>query len=349
MMLAQSAYSSQLTPHVYFDSHAFAHSETSSIKQIVVDDFEGRIFDGGEHSFTHNLWEKGFKYLGLKVAWIYRYDYALDYSQDTAELIYADKNGKALDDGRNFEVELHVKHAESKGFKVGYEFSLHSAMNVEIDISYLEANHYIDGSLKGDFAVNDNQYSGQLELDYMYDEDDLLERKVSGPKGKGYAIDLAWQWKMSDSTELRGKWTDLLSEIKFDEVPFTSANATSDRVSLDDKGRIDVKPALVGLEGFRNKKFKFPKRVELVLTNQYTPGQYLSARWSRYGEINFGGVGWDYQLSDTFLAKTAFDLTSKALTLGIEHSYWQFSIISDRFKLSQARTFGLSISANYLF
>jgi len=92
MLLSASKASIAGQAEFYLSSHIFGHSETAPIKQIVVDDFEGSDFDAGKHSFTHNVWEAGAVYKGIKLAVIARYDYALSYSEDTAYLVYADKN-----------------------------------------------------------------------------------------------------------------------------------------------------------------------------------------------------------------------------------------------------------------
>jgi len=341
--------SSDTKYQLYFDSHMFGYSETAPIKQIV-DDMKGPYFDGGDHSFTHNIWEMGVKRNGWKAAYIIRYDYALDYNPDTAEIIYGDKNDISLEKNRVYDVDLDLIHSRSTGFKLGYEWQVKPKLFIGMDVSYLETNRFLKGDVSGEFSAADNDYTGEISLDYVYTKDYLLSRDVKIPTGRGYTLDIDWRWQSEDDLwKFSGKWTDLVSEITIKDAPFTTATASTDRVSFDDDGHINVKPVLSGVEGYRKEVLRFPKQTKVSGFYQFQPDLNLGLALYQYGDLNFPSTNVEYRLTDTFQLSAGFDYKSDAMTLGCSSSSFNVSLTSDRLSLDRARTFGLDISTNVEF
>ena len=326
----------------------FGYSETAPIKQIV-DDMKGPYFDGGEHSFTHNIWETGVKRNGWKAAYIIRYDYALEYTPDTAEIIYNDKNDISLEKNRTYDVDLDLIHSRSTGFKFGYELEVKPQLFIGMDVSYLETNRFLQGDVTGHFSADDNDYTGEVALDYIYTKDYLLNRDIKIPTGRGYTVDIDWRWQSEDDLwKFSGKWTDLVSEITIKDAPFTTATASTDRISFDD-GKINVKPVLSGVEGYRKETLRFPKQAKVSGFYQFQPDLNLGLALYRYGDLNFPSTNAEYRLSETLQLNAGFDYKSDAMTLGFSSTYFNMSLTSDRLSLDRARTFGLDISTNIEF
>jgi len=334
---------------LYYHSHIFAYSETSSIKQIVVDDMEGPYFDGGEHSFTHNVWELGVTRAGWKLAYLIRYDYSLDYNPDTAALVYSDKNDLSIEKNRIYDVDMQLIHTRTNGLKVGYDWQVTERFNFQLDATYLETSRLLEGKVTGQFEVANDDYMGQLDLDYVYSKDELLERAVENPNGRGYAIDIAWDWQINSRYRLAGKWTDLFSKITFNKAPFTTAAASTDRINFDDEGKIDVKPVLSGREGFRKHYLRFPRQMNLGAYYQFQPEIELTAGWYRYGTIDFASLGLTYASPQDIALHSRFDFKSDALTLGLITPLLNVAITSDRLVFKKARTFGLDLAFRVRF
>jgi hypothetical protein len=329
---------------MYVESKMYGHSETSSIKQIVFDNFEGSDYAGGKRSFTHNNWESGVRFKQFKLATIARYDYVLSYTQDVAELIYADKNSKQIETNREYDLYLDVLHARSYGFKFGYSFSLLPSLTMGVDVSALKLTSFMDGKITGNILVGDDSYDGDIFLDYVYSQDKLLDRIADKPSGYGYAVDVRWDFQVNDHLSIDAEVLDLLSQIKIDRAPFTTAGATSNRVNLDANGRIDVKPALTVNESYRKHTLKLPQRLSLegryLLSNAYE----LGARFDRYENTTYNSLLFTMPFDDKQLLQTAFDFRTEALTLGWQNEYWRCAITSNQFDITKARTFGLSFS-----
>lgn len=329
---------------VYLESKMYGHSETSAIKQIVLDDFEGSDFAGGKRSFTHNIWESGVRFNQFKLAMLARYDYVLNYTQDVAELVYADKNDKEIETNRAYELYLDVLHARTYGFKFGYEFSFLPSLTMGVDFSALKLASFMDGDVSGNVLVGDDSYDGDVYLDYVYSKDKLLDRIADKPSGYGYALDLRWAFQINDVLKIDAEVLDLFSQIKIDRAPFTTAKATSNRVNLDPNGKIDVKPVLTGRESYRKHTLKLPLRISLegryLLSNAYEIG----ARFERYEESTYTSLLFTIPFDDKQQIETAFDFRTGALTLGFKDEFWRCSLTTDQLDISKARTFGLSFS-----
>lgn len=343
-LLASSAYqtvSAQPTA-AYFNMELYGHSETSALTQIVLDDFEGPDFNGGNLSFTHNTWELGARYKNFKIASIARYDYHLSYSEDVAELTYSEKNDLSIETNRTYLIDLNAFHSRATGIKLGYEYSFIQPFKMGVDVSILNSSSFLDGSLKGKLRVNDDSYSGKITLDQVYSTDKLLDRVNSTPTAKGYSLDLYVDWQPSDDIHLSAKWIDLKSALTLERTPFTSAVANSERVSLGDNDRVDVKPILNGREGFRKYTLKFPKQFRLNSTYKINNKLSMGLQAYRYAENAYLSITSDLNITPRQKLMSAFDFKTHALTLGLRSNNWRFSLTTDKFDFNKARTFGVS-------
>lgn len=344
-----SAIAQGQTQNIYYDMQLYGHSETAPISQIVLDEFEGPSFDGGDTSFTFNRWEIGGVYRGLKLAAIARYDYYLNYSRDVAALVYAESNDLPVETNRRYDLYLDAFHARTQGLKLGYEFTNMSNMSVAFDLSLLRVGSFIDGDIKGGVTVFDDDYQGEINLDYVYDKDKLLDRVNDKPEGNGYSLDLAWSWQPNDDHTFAAQWLDVLSEITIDRAPFTQAVASSDRISLNPDGLIDVKPVLSGREGFREHRLRFKSR--LILSNRYQlkSDWLLNSNIMRFDGELYPSVGLDHNWSESHSSGLAFDLHTKAFTVSYASSFVEVSLTSDRFDVEKAYTFGIAFSSMFRF
>ena len=333
---------------LYLESFDHAYSETAPVKRIVLDDMEGDGYEAGKHSFTHNRWELGAKYKQWKAAYLIRYDYYLNYSEDAAELIYADKNDIAIEKDRQYQVWLEAIHARTTGLKLGYEWQANSNFSAALDVSFLQAKSYIDGELGGDFAVLQDDYSGQVSLDYVHDKDRLLKRVVDRSVGYGFATDLRFNWQVDEDWALDFEAIDLFSTLYIDDAPYTQAQATSNRVNFDPDGKIDVKPALTGRIGYRNHRLVFPRQLRLAGEYSMNSEWRFSGQLYRYDDLNFPSLGFTKALSSTLDVESQFEFVSKAVTLRLAGDTWDVQITSDEIKLDEAKTFGLAFSYLYL-
>lgn len=348
LLQAAHAYAKESNLNIYFHSHTFAYSETAPIKQIAFDDFIGPRFYGGKDSFTTNRWEAGVGFANMHVAAIARYDYQVRYSEDSAELIYADKNDKTLEDGRDYRLNLEVLHARTRGIKWGYTFDVVDEWHAGFAVSYLETRSYLDGFIRGNLSVNNNNYSGMFELDQVYSQDKLLDRLVTAEQGRGYALDLYARWQISAALLMELQGLDVLHRLKFDKAPFTRASASTNNVSLDAEGRIDVKPTLSGQEGFRSHTLQLPSQFQFDIEYALGAADFLLSLY-RYDNLNFPSVG--FKLTPIIGQELSLHhhFTENALSFDLGGENWRISLLSNRLEIHKATIFGLSFEIGVTF
>ena len=81
---------------LYYQVRADVYSEPLSIKSFT-DDWSDPNFKSGKNAFAHGLMQLGVKQGAWDLSWIWRYDYLLRFSKDTAKLYYQIKNEKPID------------------------------------------------------------------------------------------------------------------------------------------------------------------------------------------------------------------------------------------------------------
>ncbi|KZY48867.1 MULTISPECIES: hypothetical protein [unclassified Oleiphilus] len=348
-ILKSNAYAAPAEYEAYLESDVYGHSETSSIKQIAFDEFKGPHYRQGEFSFTHNRWESGIRFNNFKIAAIARYDYVLDYSEDLAELVYTDKNKLEVDTNRDYELYLDVLHAHTSGVKLGYLTPLLPSLSMEVDISLLNMSAFMDGSLSGDVQISEDSYTGNIELDYVYDKDRLLERTAVAPDAYGYTLDLRWMFRPNEDLSIDAQILDLYSHIKINRAPTTSAQASSDRVNLDPSGRVDVKPVLTGREGYKEHTLRFPKRLSVEGRYRLSSMLEMGLGLHKYDSWMTSRLHVNGFISEHGALQTVYDFKTKAVTLGWKGESWHFTLTSDRFDITDAYTFGSLIGASFRF
>ncbi len=221
---------------VYTKLDTITFSEIAPIDQII--DNEPIDFTNGELAFTYNRFELGFRWKNWRIGYLARYDYRLEFSEDTARFYYEEEGaGQRPNTPRNYDVYLDVMHQRSQGFAVHYDWQIRDNLNVTPSVSLLFANGLLDGKIEGEAQFFGNDiYSGRLDLDYRYDEDFIFERNLGGDKirGTGYTFDIAVDWRPSHHWRFHLQTYDLISYIHWRDAPRTVATADAEPEVTED-------------------------------------------------------------------------------------------------------------------
>lgn len=127
-------------------------------------------------------------------------------------------------------------------------------------VSLFRTNSIIDGFVSGGMAYqSNNAVQADLMVDYLYDEDKLLDRPLTGssPRGWGVSVDAALYWEAKSwlAADDRLRMTllsrDLWRRIKWSRVPYTSVTVVNGEQLLDEQGNINGRPLLQGVESYR--------------------------------------------------------------------------------------------------
>ncbi len=253
-----------------------------------------------EHAYTLNQAEVGTRIGEFSFSLFSRYEWYLHFTPDTMQLYGESVNGLDMQAGKVYDVDLNVEHIVSNGIKLGWSHDWNTQFSSYISVSYLEGRELMSGRLYGHVQhLQGQDYSGQLNLNYTYSEDVLLDRKVEGQRSHfGYSTDLGVNW-MPTEQWLVSVWAqDLFNAIEWKHAPRTRAKADTATSETDSNGFVSIRPTVVGNEDFskftQHLPTKYHSRFSYLFDNKavgvkslYVDDLWLVdiewfARWSEY-------------------------------------------------------------------
>lgn len=332
-------------PYIIFDS--FSYSETVSIKSTF-DSWKSDKFKSGERQWTWNWFELGVQYQHWGIGIVKRYDYNLQFSKDTAEFYWLVANKKDLPNNRQYNLDLQVNALHSSGIRLSYADSFNDSFNYRVGLTYLEANYMIEGEIIGDATADSESsldYDFQAELDYHYIEDDLFDRVVDKPQGKGFALDLEFSYQVTFDTHWQFQVRDLLARLYWQNAPYTEGNTTSNRKEYDEDGYVKFNPVLTGYEGITQTYVQILQPRWYSKINHQLSTDYAAVLQYRY-QYGHGlySVGANYQLSYDNNLEVSYWPINQALELSWNYHKVQLALVADGFEFTEANTLWLSLS-----
>lgn len=234
----------------YFSSDTFLYSEPVPLASI--SNWQGNYTPGGEQQIGILRMKAGVSNDNWTIAGLYREDYRLNFSSDTADFYYSIENNQPIDSQRNYRLDLEAYRFRGKGIHIARHFSPHPRLQATIGANLFHASNLLDGKLSGQAsATTSNSYDFQLDVDTRYAEDPLFERPLSNqPSGRGIALDARLNWQASDQLNVDIKAFDIAGGVRWENVPYTLAAANSNNVAINAQGFAQVNPILSGREGY---------------------------------------------------------------------------------------------------
>lgn len=217
-------------------------------------------YSTSEHAYTLNKAEAGFVRGELSFSLFSRYEWYLNFSPDAMQLYGESVNGQDMQAGKVYDVDLNVEHLVSNGIKFGWSHDWNKQLSSYVSVSYLEGREVMSGRLYGHVQhFQGHDYNGLLNLNYIYSDDVLLDRKVEGQRSHfGYSSDVGVNWMPTE------QW--LLSLWAQDLLALLNGKMHHARVRQQTPQR--QKPMVTGL-------FRFDLRLQAKKTTQIILRIYL--------------------------------------------------------------------------
>ncbi|MGB5445269.1 MAG: hypothetical protein WBM99_07150 [Psychromonas sp.] len=321
--------------------YSLSYVENNSIYDFV----KGKESDykSGENAFTFNEFSLGAQYNNFSFSLFSRYEWFLDYSEDTMEFYGTTVNGTLIEADRKYNLDLDVQHINTEGFRLAYMHQLNE-INLYFAASYLKARELLVGGANGQASLKESCgdgfecYTGDLDLSYTYSEDIIFDRNVDAPKSLyGYSFDIGGDWIINDSWFGSIYIQDLFSEILWDKSPFTDASATTATTTIDD-GKYKIDPVITGYEGNENYKQTLPIKYNVLLSYQFTPQHSTYIRgFHSYGATLFH-LGYRFQHLGSLYGLKLYPLEG-AVGVEFKNKYIDISIASESFDYQDAELF----------
>jgi len=316
-----------------------------------VDGWESH-FNGGDSALAFSWNEMGIGFQGWFVGMFWRQDYYLNFHPDTAEFYYLTENKKPLEYGRDYHIDLTVKHNNSQGLRIRRQIVDRADFKLTVGLSYLQAVQLFHGRLTGKItakAKNDYDFDN-VQLDYVYYDDKLFDRHVEAPTGNGYTADVSVFFQINNRMSLTLQMIDIYSAIRWRDAPATRAQLTSDNKTYDEDGYVSIDPALQGRHSQKNYVQSLPMRSALALSLAMTANTFATIDALATSVKTFVAPGLQYALTQKKLIKLYYRVNTKALGFYFSNSWLMVNVSADSLRLNQAKNITMSgnVSVSFL-
>lgn len=348
LLSASSSFAAEEDWSVYTRLDSFVFSDGYSVKGLF-NNLEGD-FKPGKTSFTFNKLEAGITKGRWELSVFSRYDYFLEYSEDTSLFIYQSERDLALTEGRDYELELDVVHFKGRGLALAYFWNVNDQLWIKPKLNLLLGDKLMDGHIFGQTNIRSGDVANsEIEVDYHYSKDVLFDRDVNAPSAEGMSADLEIGWQLSSQVKIHLSAQDLVSHIVWDEAPRTVASGSTNNVSLTPEGQLEAVAVLSGNESNQRFVQNLPVRTTVSAIWDFRPDVSAFGEVFSVGETLMPrlGVGWHYAPSGYLSMK--YDFEADAIGLGGAYKGFGFYIFGDDPDLEKANTLSLRLTAGFSF
>lgn len=326
---------------------ARAYAEPLPVKQFA-GDWRGKL-ESGDQAFTRNRFTVSARQSNFSIAYVQRYDWWLDFSQDTAALYYLHENNLPVPEGREWQVDLHARHWRAQGIRFGWHTEASSGWSAGARLSLLQGMAIQQGRLNGLLTDVSDDYAGVARINYHYDEDLLLADPAATPSGMGWALDLQLGWQSGEMGWL-AQAEDVAGVIHWAETPFTRGDIDTDTTVTDPNGFVSYNPTFIGVRATSDYRQRLPQWYRLEGWRQYSiwrwsaSAEYVAASWwpelavarplARHLQV---GAGW-LPVSGEW-----------RLRLADRAGRWRLQLGADHWRVEQARAILVEAGVGWAF
>lgn len=351
VVASSHAYAQEADPAVFLRHSSTLYSDAVPVKAFE-DDLRGinEPHPGG-HALTFNRMEIGVAYRAFELAHFLREDYIFDFSADTMDLMYRDKNKIPIPDGMVYDVYLKAQHIKTEGWRVGYNLGFLQNSNVRVSLNYFDAEDLLYGSLRGQVTVEDGDINGgNLNVLYHYHEDYLLNRKrIQTANGGGYSFDLEADIRLADGWRIQLDLYDLLGRIHWDTAPYTQADVASTTTYYDSDGYARRDPMMVGIEGYKNFTQNLPVHYQLSLTKQIVGPWSVVYTREKYDRVEFDRTFLSYRIAEDWELLSGYDFTMEAVWFALQAEVISLQVATDDWSLIDSQALVLRLAGRLNF
>lgn len=253
-----------------------------------------RGYAPGDQAFIVNRLQLGWRFKTFYWGLSHHYDYWAKFSAETAELVYLSENNLSIDSNRTYPIYLKVDHFKARGLFIGKAFSLSDDLTVSTQLTYLDADTLLAGETKGQVTADlaNNLYQGQIELDYIYTQDPLLDRVTGGISANGITTDFSMIWDMQSHWRLSLILQDAFGYLNWKQIYSTRFLIQPVAASLDENGFINTTPTGTGIESSQDYQQTLEPKLMSYLSNTDKSAPYVTLHHNRYK--TFATLGYQF-------------------------------------------------------
>jgi len=323
-----------------FDSSSY--SEASSLYSIS-GHWNDRVSSGTE-AWSSSRLVLGYRRGAISIQSVFRDDSYYHFDNQTAQFIYQTENHLPLTINQHFRLDIEPDRISSKGIRLGYTAALKPELKVSAFISLLYPVRMTQGRLAGEaVALNSNDYDFNFATDLVYAVDPLFDRTTGQLSGRGYSVDVLFNYVWDDHWTVDLQLLDIAGEIVFDDAPYTRADATSSVKVYGEDGYLTYDPVISGIEGFRYYRYKFQMKTHLKLGYQFHNSNRVMLEHHRVFGFGYQKLIFEQHLES---GQLSWKLIPALKAAGLSYRNKSFSIGVESDQLSTKKMKYLSLNAS---
>lgn len=338
---------------VFLDGRAFGANNVFALRSIFIDEWD-RVSEPRKKNNADLYWyaDTGVAYKGWRVAGFYRGELFIEANEDTVEILSMLNLKQDLPVGRKFIIDLKAKGFSATGIEISKGVRLDGllkGLSAGITARYLRGERIQTGAIGGSVTPEGpKSYDFDLFLDYVYDENYVYDRRDTGRSftGQGYSFDFGLKYNVSDRVIVNILLRDIMGRIYWRDVPYTTADATSDTKSYDDAGYQQFRPTIRGFESHKHYTQRIPLKTDLAFSYGIAPFE-LGATINLIENRPLYWVHASYIAGKDFYLKSQYNTNYEVFSIGLAYKNAFLEIYSSDIILRRANAAGLSASVRY--
>lgn len=287
--------------------------------------------------------EVGVANTSWSLGFFFRHDYMARFSPDTIELLYRDKNDLPVRTDATYDLWIDVHHLEAQGLRIQFPRLVAGPLEFAVGLSLFHATGLLDGSGRGTIETGASSYVGSARLNYRYDQDLLLDRKVDPPEGWGAGFDLSLSWRPRPGTLWTMDVRDLGARIRWRDAPYTRALVTSSTLTFDENGFIETSPLLSGVESNKDATQHLPIQLRTTIRQRLTTGWTALAAFEQYDDVRLPSLGIQTNRGN-WTGWAGWQWETNAVELGWGRGHTRLRLLIDQLDPDRITTAGLEFS-----
>ncbi len=318
----------------YVELDSFSRSAPVSIA-TALNGWHGE-FHGGDRQYSYNRFEAGGKVGVWSIGFQRRFDFVTTFSPDTAEYYYRSQNHLDNDRDKSYQLSLDALRFSTRGVRIAHAWKTSQDNQIILGLSLFSASQYIEGNIHGT--------DRKAQLSYQYTQDELFDREIAEPQGKGASLDVSFVWQLNERFSLDGEVIDWLGLIRWKHLPYTDVTAQKDRVHENAQGYVTLDPLISGYEGLKSRYDQtLRSRTNINVSFLFKPGTslVLQVRENQVETLIGGGLQRTHKGVQYGLVYTP---NVQLLELIVQRGHWRISVVADHLTRSNINSFGFRLS-----
>ncbi len=323
-----------------------AYAEPVSINAFT-DDWQGQ-FKGGDTAFLQGRAELGLHQKNSDISMLWRYDYLLNFSEDSAQLYYDYAHDNLPSINKNHDLYIKARYSEAYGIRWLPFFNPTPMLKLGLGFNLLKGYKMTEGQLIGSTVFKQPNFDvkniDQLNstVDYYYDEPQLHEGELDwhpqNPSALGFSLDAVATWRIQPNLTVDATIYDVYGRLYWQDIPRTHYQLSCDCDQLNH--------SITGQLAVEN---RYTQRLN---THGSVVLSYLNNHWqsevrtlaNRQITLTQFAVG--YQPS-TWQTVMLWEPQTRALGIEINHQHLQLRWLADSLNTNQAHRLSLSLASQF--